>query len=205
MSHGATAASRRHYGDHGLDTVCPGTGRCITVHHGEGIQQVEFSLLIHSCNRYRHVNMGNSNISSGERLRLMGLQLLMTEQMNQNALLMAKFKLNREKRQREVGEDAEEKTQKKRAKKRSLWVRQWLQRRPQLGQYRKLLAELKKEDTKGFKNFLRMDYPTFREILDRIEPRIKKQGCNFRKPLSPGIKLAITLYGTWLRATATTH
>ena len=134
--------------------------------------------------------MGDHNLSTDDRIRLMGLQLMLTQQMKQNALLLAKMRLNREKKLTEVGE---EEKQKKQAKKRSIWVRQWLHRRPQLGQYRKLLAELKKEDTKGFKNFLRMDYPTFREILDRIEPRIKKKGCNFRKPLSPGIKLAITL------------
>ena len=131
--------------------------------------------------------MGDCNLSNEERVRLLGWQLQLTQQMNENALMIAEMKIKKQKRERE------EKLQKKLRKKKSIWVRKWLQRRPNLGQYQKLLRELKKEDTKGFKNFLRMDYPTFREILDRIEPRIKKVGCNFRKPLSPGIKLAITL------------
>ena len=38
-----------------------------------------------------------------------------------------------------------------------------------------------------------MDYNTFSEILHRIEGRITKAANNFRKPLSAGIKLAITL------------
>ena len=76
---------------------------------------------------------------------------------------------------------------------RNIWVRQWLQRRPELGQYARLMEELKAEDVKGFRNFLRMDPDLYQEILTRIEPRIKPKPNNFRVPLSAGIKLAITL------------
>ena len=58
--------------------------------------------------------------------------------------------------------------------------------------YRKLMKELKKEDTKAFRNFLRLDYETFHEILQRIEGRITKTPNNYRTHLSAGIKLAIT-------------
>ena len=54
-------------------------------------------------------------------------------------------------------------------KKRSIWVRLWLTRRRELGQYSRLMKELKKEDVKGFKNFMRMDYDLFVEILRRVE------------------------------------
>lgn len=55
------------------------------------------------------------------------------------------------------------------------------------------MKELHKEDVKGFTNFLRVDYDIYQEILQRIEGRIKKQDTNYRKALSPGLKLAITL------------
>ena len=126
-----------------------------------------------------------SVMSKQDRLRLMLLQSQLTENMAQNAILI-------EERKRKKIEEFAAETEKKK-KRRTLWVRKWLQRRPQLGQYRKLLTELKKEDKKGFRNFLRMDYETYREILQRIEPRITKSGCNYRKPLSAGLKLAITL------------
>ena len=128
---------------------------------------------------------------------LMLLQIQMTEVMTQNAQLMAKIKMRQMKRRQKAKEKAEEKRreaeEKRRKKKRSVWVRKWLQRRPRLGQYTKLINELKSEDSKAFRNFLRMDYNTFSEILHRIEGRITKAANNFRKPLSAGIKLAITL------------
>lgn len=120
-----------------------------------------------------------------DRLRLLLLQSQLTQQMTYNALLQEQRKQRKKKKKEE-----EQKTAKKR---RTVWVRRWLKRRPELGQYRKLLMELRKEDKKGFRNFLRIDYDTYREILHRIEPRIKKFGCNYRHPLSPGLKLAITL------------
>ena len=55
------------------------------------------------------------------------------------------------------------------------------------------MDELKKEDVKGFRNFLRMDYEIYQEILTRIEHRIKPKKSKYRKPLTAGIKLAITL------------
>ena len=66
-------------------------------------------------------------------------------------------------------------------------------KKTEAGPIYELINELKSEDSKAFRNFLRMDYNTFSEILHRIEGRITKAANNFRKPLSPGIKLAITL------------
>ena len=116
-----------------------------------------------------------------DRLRLFLLQSQLTQQMTYNALLQE---------QRKKKKEEEQKTAKKI---RTVWVRRWLKRRPELGQDRKLLMELRKEDKKGFRNFLEIDYDTYRVILHRIVPRIKKFGCNYRYPLSPGLKLAITL------------
>lgn len=137
--------------------------------------------------KHQLVKMGDRILQRDDRLRLLLLHSKLTEQLCENARLLAKMKMNQRKKKDEEAEKKKEK------KKRSIWVRKWLKRRPELGQYRKLLIELKKEDKKGFRNFMRMDYETYQEILHRIEPRIKKSGCNYRHPLSPGLKLAITL------------
>ena len=140
--------------------------------------------------------MADFNMTEANRGELMLLQLQMTEVMTQNAVLMAKIQ-NKQRKRRQAKQKAEEKRreaeEKRRKKRRSVWVRKWLQRRPKLGQYTKLMKELKKEDTKAFRNFLRLDYETFHEILQRIEGRITKTPNNYRTPLSAGIKLAITM------------
>lgn len=77
-------------------------------------------------------------------------------------------------------------------RRRTCWVRPWLQRRVFLGQYDTLMNELQVEQRGGFKAFLRMEADVFTEILTRIEGRITKSSAA-RPPLMPGIKLAITL------------
>ena len=66
-------------------------------------------------------------------------------------------------------------------------------RRPLHGQYEKHCEELKIEDSHSFKNFLRVDANIFRDVLGRAESRIETQDTFWRKPLSPGLRLAITL------------
>ena len=130
---------------------------------------------------------------------LMLLQIQMTEVMTQNAQLMAKIKMRQMKRRQKAKEKAEEKRReaaekrrKKIKKRRSVWVRRWLQRRPRLGQYTKLINELKSEDSKAFRNFLRMDYNTFSEILHRIEGRIYK-----RRRLIIFVNLCLLVSSIW--------
>ena len=74
-----------------------------------------------------------------------------------------------------------------------MWVRPWLERRIELGQYTRLMEELRVEDVRAFKNFLRMDPDMFQEILQRLVPRLTKIDTFCRKALSPGLKLAFTL------------
>lgn len=119
-----------------------------------------------------------------DRLRLMNLQLQMNQQAQTNTILMAQMRLNERRERRQA---------KKNKTKRKIWVRKWIQRRPQLGQYAKLMQELRDEDVKAFRNFLRLTPKIFREVLQRIEGSITKQDNNYREPLSPGLKLAITL------------
>lgn len=120
-------------------------------------------------------------------LLMLNWQLEVEKERTKNAIAVTKaaIRIRREREKRQIVE--------KTKKKRSIWVRKWLTRRPQFGQYARLMKELRDEDSKGFCNFLRMDYEIYREILNRIEHRITGIPLNYREPLSPGIKLAITL------------
>lgn len=80
----------------------------------------------------------------------------------------------------------------KRPRKRSIWVRNWLQRRVFYGQYEKLLAELIAEDVRGFSNYTRISPELFHELMERVGPRLSKDTF-MRKALEPGHRLAITL------------
>lgn len=92
-------------------------------------------------------------------------------------------------------EPAKEKKIKRSA--RSVWVRQWLERRPIDGAYAKLLQELRLGD-KGEKllyhRFLRMSYGNFEYLLDLVTPLIEKKDTHFRDAISAGERLALTLH-----------
>ena len=81
----------------------------------------------------------------------------------------------------------------RRRRRRRVWVRPWLLRRPVLGAYEQLMQELRLEDEAAFTNFLRMEPAMFQELVDRVGPRIRRQETWYRKPLEPGLRIAITL------------
>ena len=75
---------------------------------------------------------------------------------------------------------------------RTVLVKPWLLRHVTLGHYDNLVQELMRESREDFKAFLRIKPPMFREIVERLNPRISKnQGC--RPGLPAGLRLAITL------------
>lgn len=79
-----------------------------------------------------------------------------------------------------------------RQERRTVWVKPWLLRRTALGHYDTLMQELMRESRGDFKAYLRIEPAMFREILDRLLPRItKNEEC--RPALAPGLRLAITL------------
>jgi hypothetical protein len=55
------------------------------------------------------------------------------------------------------------------------------------------MVELRNEDQRSFKNFLRMPPEMYDELLQRVGPRITKQHTRYRPSLEPGLKLALTL------------
>ena len=111
------------------------------------------------------------------RLRLANLQLHLDRQNAQNNVAIVQAVLS----------------QRRRRRRREVWVKPWLQRRPLLGQYERLMAELRDEDIPSFRNFVRVDPEMFHELLVRLGDRITKKDTWYRKALEPGLKLAITL------------
>ena len=76
---------------------------------------------------------------------------------------------------------------------RSIWTREWLLRRSDLGAFDTLLSELREEDKASFLNFLRVSPGLFQDLLGKIAPLIERQDTPFRPAISPGMRLAITL------------
>lgn len=90
-------------------------------------------------------------------------------------------------------EDEEKATPPRRRTPRKVWVREWLARRQEFGQYDRLLTELHKEDQRGYKNYLRITPDLFQEMVEKLTPRLQKQSTFMREPLQVGLKLAATL------------
>ena len=82
---------------------------------------------------------------------------------------------------------------KKPRKRRSDWVKPWLQRRESHGFYAQLLSELKLEEPSIYKNYLRMTAENFDEILSLIKDDISKKNTVMRDSVSAEIQLAITI------------
>lgn len=56
-----------------------------------------------------------------------------------------------------------------------------------------LLQELRVNEPEDFRNFLRMDAPSFDELLGLVEPLIRKEDTVMRPSISPSERLSITL------------
>ena len=82
-----------------------------------------------------------------------------------------------------------------RARRARFWVRSWRteEQRNRFGEFQQLLSHLQLRDRAAFMNFTRLTPELFQEMLQRIEPSITRQTTNYRRPLPPGLKLAVTL------------
>ena len=87
------------------------------------------------------------------------------------------------------------KTRRKR-KKRSVWMRDWLQCRVLYGQYEKLVAELREEDARGYKN-TRISPEFFQELLERVAFSLEK-GTLYEESLAAWASSCHSPYSTWL-------
>ena len=93
----------------------------------------------------------------------------------------------------EEAEEQEKAIPPRRKTQRKVWVRDWLTRRHEFGQYDSLLSELHREDQRGYKNYLRITPDLFQEMIEKLAPRLQKQSTFMREPLQVGLKLAATL------------
>lgn len=90
---------------------------------------------------------------------------------------------------------ATDRSQRKRV--RTVWQREWLQKRETEGAYAKLLQELRMGDVgerKLFYDFLRMPNEDFNHLLQLVKPLIEKSDTRFRKAIPAGERLAVTLH-----------
>ena len=74
-----------------------------------------------------------------------------------------------------------------------VWIREWIAKRSDHGLYDRLMVELRNEDQRSFKNFMRMPPDMFDEIVQRLTPALLKQTTRLRDPHEPGLKIAVTL------------
>lgn len=82
--------------------------------------------------------------------------------------------------------------QKKKVK-RKIWVREWIQRRSQLGFYDNLMQELRMEDPSTYKNFTRIVPTDFDFLVEKLTPLIQRKDTVMRKAITVGERLAVTL------------
>ena len=66
----------------------------------------------------------------------------------------------------------------KKRKRRSAWVKPWLQRRSSHGFYTQLLNELRLEEGEIYENYLRMNAENFDHILSLVRAEITKSDIN---------------------------
>ncbi|XP_071051271.1 putative nuclease HARBI1 [Onthophagus taurus] len=80
---------------------------------------------------------------------------------------------------------------KKKERKRTKWVKNWLKKRKQYS-HANLLNELRLE-VDDYRNYLRMDENTYIELLHLVTPLIEKEDTIMRKAISPHERLSTTL------------
>ncbi|XP_068082458.1 uncharacterized protein [Anabrus simplex] len=78
-------------------------------------------------------------------------------------------------------------------KERRWWSRPWIQRREELGASSRLFQDLKEEDPETYRNVIRMSPSKFQELLELVEPLIKKEDTKMIEAIPCKIKLEITL------------
>ncbi|KAH3717753.1 hypothetical protein DPMN_060549 [Dreissena polymorpha] len=71
-------------------------------------------------------------------------------------------------------EEAAQVRRRRRPRRREVWVKQWLTRRPLYGQYEQLLQELNREDPKGYNNFLCMPICLWSSLIAYL-PGLRKR------------------------------
>ncbi|KAJ8959580.1 hypothetical protein NQ314_006229, partial [Rhamnusium bicolor] len=77
--------------------------------------------------------------------------------------------------------------------KKRVWIRDWIRRRSTLGGSELLLKEISTEDPDSYRNFMRLSVEKLQELLKLVTPKLTKSETWMRSPISPQIKLEVTL------------
>jgi hypothetical protein len=77
-------------------------------------------------------------------------------------------------------------------KRKTLWIKPWLASRETAGAFHKLLKDLVNEPD-DYKNYLRIELPTFEELVMSLEGCLEKKETQMRKAISPPEELAVIL------------
>lgn len=86
---------------------------------------------------------------------------------------------------------------KNKRRRRSIWVREWIEKRQKEGAYGKLLQELRSGDNgeqRLYREFLRMSHQNFEHLLQLVAPLIEKRNTKLRESIPAGERLALTLH-----------
>ena len=78
-------------------------------------------------------------------------------------------------------------------RKKRAWVRKINIKRHEKGEYRALIQEMRLSDQDSYYKYFRMTPPRFDHLLSLVGPAVTRQMTNFRSPISPGERLALTL------------
>ena len=73
-----------------------------------------------------------------------------------------------------------------------LWVSNWLTEDEHFS-VPQPYGQAPNSDVQSFTNYLRMPPDMFQFLLNRLKPRPQKKDIKFRRPLEPGLKLAVVL------------
>lgn len=82
--------------------------------------------------------------------------------------------------------------QSEKRRKRRVWVSDTVRRRRQLGEFHRLLQELRLDDGR-FQRYFRLTTAQFDDLLGRIGARISRQDTNYRRSISAAERLSICL------------
>ena len=85
------------------------------------------------------------------------------------------------------------KRRRKRHTMRTMWIKPWIAMRQADGAFQKLLKDLVK-DPHYYRNFLRVDLPTFETLLAAVEQKIARKDTVMRPSVPPAEQLAVTLH-----------
>ena len=76
--------------------------------------------------------------------------------------------------------------------KRKFWVHSTIRNRENLGEYSRLVQELRLDSIR-FQQYFRMSPSVFEELVNAVGPYIEKMNTTFRTAISPQQRIAITL------------